>query len=157
MRLYPRTVYAQLKETLDPALEPVLLKQTFVDGGRTMIRLGDSDIDYDKNFRFYMTTKMANPHYLPEVKTSHACVQGQYQVTMESVSELHHTGAFCCVSGVHQSYNHQFHCNQVWLGGPTAQVRHRNRYCALQRHVIEICRPLHNFLHTSLRLCVHAP
>lgn len=57
----------QLKETLDPALEPILLKQTFVSGGRTLIRLGDSDIDYDKNFRFYMTTKMANPHYLPEV------------------------------------------------------------------------------------------
>ncbi|KAL7403678.1 hypothetical protein ABVT39_003711 [Epinephelus coioides] len=57
----------ELKETLDPALEPILLKQTFVAGGRTLIRLGDSDIDYDKNFRFYMTTKMANPHYLPEV------------------------------------------------------------------------------------------
>ncbi|XP_056265579.1 dynein axonemal heavy chain 6 [Pseudoliparis swirei] len=57
----------ELKETLDPALEPVLLKQTFVAGGRTLIRLGDSDVDYDKNFRFYMTTKMANPHYLPEV------------------------------------------------------------------------------------------
>ncbi|CAI9575530.1 unnamed protein product, partial [Staurois parvus] len=52
---------------LDPALEPILLKQTFVSGGRTLIRLGDSDIDYDKNFRFYMTTKMPNPHYLPEV------------------------------------------------------------------------------------------
>lgn len=60
-------VCLQLKETLDPALEPILLKQTFVSGGRTLIRLGDSDIDYDKNFRFYMTTKMANPHYLPEV------------------------------------------------------------------------------------------
>ncbi|XP_040003149.1 dynein heavy chain 6, axonemal [Xiphias gladius] len=57
----------ELKETLDPVLEPILLKQTFVAGGRTLIRLGDSDIDYDKNFRFYMTTKMANPHYLPEV------------------------------------------------------------------------------------------
>ncbi|CAL8330997.1 unnamed protein product [Merluccius merluccius] len=57
----------ELNETIDPALEPILLKQTFVAGGRTLIRLGDSDIDYDKNFRFYMTTKMANPHYLPEV------------------------------------------------------------------------------------------
>ncbi|XP_036933614.1 dynein heavy chain 6, axonemal [Acanthopagrus latus] len=57
----------ELKETLDPALEPILLKQTFVAGGRTLIRFGDSDIDYDKNFRFYMTTKMANPHYQPEV------------------------------------------------------------------------------------------
>ncbi|KAK6983775.1 Dynein heavy chain 6 axonemal [Biomphalaria glabrata] len=54
-------------ETLDPALEPVLLKQTFIQGGRVLIRLGDSDIDYDRNFRFYMTTKLSNPHYLPEV------------------------------------------------------------------------------------------
>lgn len=52
---------------MDPALEPVLLKQTFVSGGRLLIHLGDSDIDYDKNFRFYMTTKLPNPHYLPEV------------------------------------------------------------------------------------------
>ncbi|XP_028414460.1 dynein heavy chain 6, axonemal-like [Dendronephthya gigantea] len=57
----------EVEETLDPALEPVLLKQTFIQGGRLLIRLGDSDIDYDKNFRFYMTSKMANPHYLPEV------------------------------------------------------------------------------------------
>ncbi|XP_075946793.1 dynein axonemal heavy chain 6 [Anarhichas minor] len=57
----------ELTETLDPALEPVLLKQTFAAGERTLIRLGDSDINYDNNFRFYMTTKMANPHYLPEV------------------------------------------------------------------------------------------
>ncbi|XP_015770017.1 PREDICTED: dynein heavy chain 6, axonemal-like [Acropora digitifera] len=57
----------EVGETLDPALEPILLKQTFVQGGRLLIRLGDSDIDYDKNFKFYMTTKLANPHYLPEV------------------------------------------------------------------------------------------
>ena len=24
-------------------------------------------VDYDKNFLFYMTTKMPNPHYFPEV------------------------------------------------------------------------------------------
>ena len=57
----------QVGEQLDPSLEPVLLKQTFMQGGRLLIRLGDSDIDYDKNFRFYMTTKLSNPHYLPEV------------------------------------------------------------------------------------------
>ena len=55
----------ELGETLDPALEPVLLKQTFIQGGRLLIRLGDSDIDYDKNFKFYMTSKLSNPHYLP--------------------------------------------------------------------------------------------
>lgn len=41
----------QVEEQLDPSLEPVLLKQTFMQGGRLLIRLGDSDIDYDRNFR----------------------------------------------------------------------------------------------------------
>ena len=47
-----------LGEQIDPALEPILLKQTYVSGGRTLIRLGDSDVEYDPNFRFYMTTKL---------------------------------------------------------------------------------------------------
>ncbi|KAH0628434.1 hypothetical protein JD844_009589 [Phrynosoma platyrhinos] len=67
IRLGLAVLLEELRETLDPALEPILLKQTFVSGGRLLIRLGDSDIDYDRNFRFYMTTKMPNPHYLPEV------------------------------------------------------------------------------------------
>ncbi|KAH9281795.1 Dynein heavy chain 6, axonemal [Echinococcus granulosus] len=54
-------------ESLDPALEPILLRQTFVKGGRLLIRLGDSDVEYDKKFKFYITTKLPNPHYLPEV------------------------------------------------------------------------------------------
>lgn len=32
-----------------------------------MIRLGDNDVEYDSNFKLYITTKLANPHYLPEV------------------------------------------------------------------------------------------
>uniref|UniRef100_A0A4W3JW30 Dynein axonemal heavy chain 6 n=1 Tax=Callorhinchus milii TaxID=7868 RepID=A0A4W3JW30_CALMI len=67
IRLGSPVLLEELKETLDPALEPILLKQTFIAGGRMLIRLGDSDVDYDKHFQFYMTTKMANPHYLPEV------------------------------------------------------------------------------------------
>ncbi|VDK35198.1 unnamed protein product [Taenia asiatica] len=54
-------------ESLDPALEPILLRQTFVKGGRLLIRLGDSDVEYDKKFKFYITTKLPNPHYMPEV------------------------------------------------------------------------------------------
>ncbi|XP_070569551.1 dynein axonemal heavy chain 7-like isoform X2 [Ptychodera flava] len=55
-----------LGEDLDPMLEPLLLKQTFKQGGSICIRLGDSTIEYSQDFRFYMTTKLRNPHYLPE-------------------------------------------------------------------------------------------
>lgn len=54
-------------EELDPSLEPLLLKQTFKQGGVTCIRLGDSTVEYSEAFRFYITTKYRNPHYLPEV------------------------------------------------------------------------------------------
>lgn len=53
-------------EELDPVLEPLLLKQTFRQGGMMCIKLGDSTIEYSSDFRFYMTTKLRNPHYLPE-------------------------------------------------------------------------------------------
>jgi len=54
-------------EQIEPALEPVLQKAVFKQGSRLLIRLGDSDVDYDTNFKLYMTSKMPNPHYLPEV------------------------------------------------------------------------------------------
>ncbi|XP_028940048.1 dynein heavy chain 7, axonemal, partial [Antrostomus carolinensis] len=53
-------------EELDPILEPLLLKQTFKQSGSICICLGDSTIEYAPEFRFYITTKMRNPHYLPE-------------------------------------------------------------------------------------------
>jgi dynein heavy chain len=54
-------------ESLDPILEPILLKQIVVAGGVATIRLGDSTIEYDKGFRLYITTKLRNPHYPPEL------------------------------------------------------------------------------------------
>ncbi|KAL5009676.1 hypothetical protein ScPMuIL_011981 [Solemya velum] len=54
---------------LDPALEPILLKQTFKQQGSTVIKLGDAVIPYHDDFKFYITTKLPNPHYTPEVST----------------------------------------------------------------------------------------
>lgn len=67
IRLGKPLLLEDLGETIEPALEPVLQKAVYRNGNRTLIRLGDSDVDYDSNFKLYMTTKMPNPHYLPEV------------------------------------------------------------------------------------------
>ena len=56
-------------EELDPSLEPVLLKKVFKQGGVPCIRLGDATVEYSDSFRLYITTKLRNPHYLPEVST----------------------------------------------------------------------------------------
>lgn len=57
-------------ETLDPLLEPLLQKAKFKAGNIIMIRLGDSTIEYSEDFKLYITTKLPNPHYSPEI-----CVQ----------------------------------------------------------------------------------
>ncbi|XP_021099660.1 dynein heavy chain 1, axonemal isoform X7 [Heterocephalus glaber] len=56
-------------EELDPALEPVLLKQTYKQQGNTVLKLGDTAIPYHEDFRMYITTRLPNPHYTPEIST----------------------------------------------------------------------------------------
>ncbi|XP_075157385.1 dynein heavy chain at 16F [Haematobia irritans] len=56
-----------ISETIDPSIRPVLQRETYVFEGRTYLKLGDVIIDYDDKFKLYMTTKLANPHYLPEI------------------------------------------------------------------------------------------
>ncbi|XP_019829809.2 dynein axonemal heavy chain 7 isoform X4 [Bos indicus] len=72
-------------EELDPILEPLLLKQTFKQGGSTCIRLGDSTIEYSPDFRFYITTKLRNPHYLPE--TSVKVTLLNFMITSEGMQD----------------------------------------------------------------------
>lgn len=54
-------------EELDPILEPVLQKTIFKQQGVEYIKLGDNVIEYSSDFRFYITTRLRNPHYLPEI------------------------------------------------------------------------------------------
>jgi len=56
-------------EEMDPALEPVLSKSIIKLGNREVLRLGDKELDYSPDFRMYITTKLSNPHYTPEIST----------------------------------------------------------------------------------------
>ena len=31
------------------------------------LKLGENSIEYSRDFRFYITTRLRNPHYLPEI------------------------------------------------------------------------------------------
>ena len=61
IRLGSPVLLEDVGEELDPALEPVLQKQVYKQGGRLLIRIGDSDVDYQESFRFYLTTKASRP------------------------------------------------------------------------------------------------
>lgn len=75
-----------VEEIIDPAIDPILLKQAYKsDGGMKQMRLGDANLDYDDGFKFYMTTKMPNPHYLPEVCIKVTLIN--FTVTFEGLQE----------------------------------------------------------------------
>jgi dynein heavy chain len=57
-------------EELDPSLEPVLAKNLVDSGGGSFsIKIGENMLDYNPAFKLYITTKLSNPHYTPEVST----------------------------------------------------------------------------------------
>ena len=72
-------------ESLDAALEPVLLKQTFKSAGALMVKLGDSSVEWSPHFKFYMTTKLRNPHYPPELCTKVALLN--FMTTPEGLED----------------------------------------------------------------------
>ncbi|KAJ3359844.1 Dynein heavy chain 7, axonemal [Allomyces javanicus] len=74
-----------VKEELDPILEPLLQKQTFKSGGSICIRLGDSTIEYSPDFKLYITTKLRNPHYLPELQTKVSLLN--FMITPEGLED----------------------------------------------------------------------
>jgi hypothetical protein len=69
-----------------------------MQGGVMCIRLGDSTIEYSDDFRLYLTTKMRNPHYPPELCTkvrstsyrcsSHAAVLLRLDMMVLLVAEM---------------------------------------------------------------------
>eukprot|EP00929_Paragymnodinium_shiwhaense_P104537 TRINITY_DN6904_c0_g1_i1.p1 TRINITY_DN6904_c0_g1~~TRINITY_DN6904_c0_g1_i1.p1 ORF type:complete len:2672 (+),score=812.80 TRINITY_DN6904_c0_g1_i1:23-8017(+) len=61
------TLIENILEDTDPAIESVLLKQCFKRGNKMMLKLGENEIEWNKDFKLYLTTKLRNPHYLPEV------------------------------------------------------------------------------------------
>ncbi|KAI5751908.1 hypothetical protein M8J77_011995 [Diaphorina citri] len=61
-------------EHIESAIKPVLDKNTVIIYDKPYIRLGEKTVPYDKNFRLFMTTKISNPHYPPEVFANTAIV-----------------------------------------------------------------------------------
>lgn len=72
-------------EVLDGGLDPVLNKDHFKQGNSRMVRLGDNVVEWHPDFRFYMTTKLRNPHYTPEVCTKVLLIN--FMITPEGLQD----------------------------------------------------------------------
>jgi dynein heavy chain len=43
-------------------------RSTFKKGRNLYVKLGDKEVEYNKNFKLFMHTKLSNPHYPPEIQ-----------------------------------------------------------------------------------------
>lgn len=59
----------------------------YLSGGRLLLKLGEKEVEYNQDFRFYICTKLSNPHYTPEISTKTTIVnfavkeQGKFSET----------------------------------------------------------------------------
>ncbi|KAI8438868.1 hypothetical protein MSG28_011209 [Choristoneura fumiferana] len=72
-----------IDETVDPVLDP-LLGRNLIKKGRA-IKIGDKEIEYSTNFRLILHTKLANPHYKPEMQAQTTLVN--FTVTRDGLED----------------------------------------------------------------------
>lgn len=56
-----------IENEVDPMLDPILEKQVIVKGRTKLLKVADQEMDYDERFMLYMTSRLANPHFSPEL------------------------------------------------------------------------------------------
>ncbi|MEE6489661.1 hypothetical protein FKM82_015639, partial [Ascaphus truei] len=72
-----------LEETIDPVLDPLLGRHTLKKG--RYIRVGDKECKFHPKFRLILHTKLANPHYKPEIQAQTTLIN--FTVTRDGLED----------------------------------------------------------------------
>ena len=72
-----------IEETMEAVLEPLLARNTIKKG--KAIRIGDREIEYHPHFKLILHTKLANPHYKPEMQAQTTLIN--FTVTRDGLED----------------------------------------------------------------------
>ncbi|KAL9898323.1 dynein beta chain, ciliary [Glossina fuscipes fuscipes] len=73
----------QIEETVDTVLDP-LMSRFLIKKGH-YIRIGDKELEFNPNFRLILQTKLANPHFKPEMQAQTTLIN--FTVTPDGLEE----------------------------------------------------------------------
>ena len=60
-------ILTDMSDNIDPILLPIIKKEITIEGGQSVIRIGDDVTAYNKKFMLYMATRMTYPHFPPAI------------------------------------------------------------------------------------------
>lgn len=63
---YPCLLH-NIQEDLPQIIDTILMKSIYQHDSKLFIRIHDRDIVYHSSFRFYLSTRLSNPRYKPEL------------------------------------------------------------------------------------------
>ncbi|KAM8838403.1 dynein axonemal heavy chain 11 [Synchiropus picturatus] len=72
-----------LEETIDPVIDPLLGRYTIKKG--SCIKVGDKECFFHPDFRLILHTKLANPHYKPEIQAQTTLIN--FTVTRDGLED----------------------------------------------------------------------
>ena len=72
-----------ISENVDPVLDS-LLGRNLIKKGRA-IKIGDKEVEYNPSFRLILQTKLANPHYKPEMQAQTTLIN--FTVTRDGLED----------------------------------------------------------------------
>eukprot|EP00971_Amphidinium_carterae_P111738 2212984-Amphidinium_carterae.1 len=78
-------IIENVENEVDPMLDPVMEKAIIRKGRNLYINVSDQNMDYNPKFALYMTSRLPNPHFSPEL--SARCTVIDFTVTLKGLEQ----------------------------------------------------------------------
>ncbi|KAL0245903.1 hypothetical protein GEMRC1_007120 [Eukaryota sp. GEM-RC1] len=78
-------LFENIDEFVDPVINSILERNFFIQNGQEFVNFNDKVIPVSPDFRLYLTTKLSNPHYSPEVQGQVILIN--FTVTQKGLAE----------------------------------------------------------------------